>query len=217
MSVFNFISQGNSTQVNTTATLTLGVGAGQTAPPGLLLQSLAAGGTVTLPKINQVGPTAPGTPGTTPGISDGFPLTILSLTAFPTTITAASGDTLAAGIPAALNGTGSIIQMVASSSQSTWYPMNTVGLVGPTVRTVAGAATLLPSDRFLIITTTAATITIEAPANYQVGQEYIVDNTTSGSLTLTPASGNINTTASYTLTTLTAARVITDGTNFFTM
>lgn len=215
--MFNFISTGYNTLLNTTATLTLGVGSNQTAPPALLLQSLAAGGTVTLPKINPVGPTAPGTPGTTPGISDGYPITILSLAAFPTTIAAASGDTLGAGIPTAINGTGSVISLIASAAQSTWYAINPVGLVGPTIRTVAGAATLAPSDRFLIITTTAATIATGAPATYQVGQEYVIDNTTSGSLTITPASGNINTTASYTLTTLTAARIITDGTNFFTV
>lgn len=215
MSSYNFISQGQSTLLNTTATLTLGSGAGATAPPGLLLQSLAAGGTITLPKINQVAPTAPGTPGTTPGIGDGFPFAIMNLTAFPTTLAAASGDTIFTNVPTVVNGTGSMVQLVASSSQSTWYAMDPVGLVGPTVRTVAGAATLASTDRYLVVTTTASTQTIQAPANYQIGQEYVISNSTAGSLTLTPASGNINGTASYTLTTGLAARVFTDGTNFW--
>lgn len=215
MSVFNFISQGQSTLLNTLTTCTLGVGPNFISTPGVLLQSLAAGGTVTLPKINQVGPSAPGTPGTTPGCGDGMPFTVFSLTAFPTTIAAASGDTLYAGVPTVINGTGSSLQLVASASQSAWYPVSPVGLVGPTIRTVSGAATLAASDRFLIITTTAATISILAPANYQVGQIYGIDNTTGGSLTLAPASGNIQGVAAYTLTTLNVANVFTDGSNFF--
>ena len=110
---------------------------------------------------------------------------------------------------------GSSVQLVASAGQSTWYPVQPVGLVGSTIRTVSGAATLAASDRFLIITTTAATITIQAPAAYQIGQIYGIDNTTGGSLTLTPASGNIQGVAAYTLTTLNVANVFTDGTNFF--
>ena len=213
--MFNFISTGYNTLLNTTATLTLGLGPNQTAPPGLLLQSLAAGGTLTLPKINSVGPTAPGTPGTTPGISDGFPITIRNLAAFPTTLAAASGDTLDSILPTALNGTGDSLTLIASASQSTWYSVvPTGGYSGSTIRTVAGAATLAPSDRFLIITTTAATITIQAPANYQVGQVYTVTNNTSGSLTLAPASGKIGTTTAYTLTTLLPLSFYTDGTDY---
>jgi len=214
MSVYNFISQGQSTLLNTLTTCTLGVGPNYISTPGVLLQSLAAGGTVTLPKINQVGPTAPGTPGTTPGCGDGMPFTVLNLTAFPSTITAASGDSLYSNVPTVVNGTGSTVQLIASAGQSTWYAIDPVGLFGPTVRTVAGAATLAASDRYLIITTTAATITVQAPANYQIGQVFSVTNNTAGSLTITPASGNMGTLASFTLTTLLATQFICDGTNF---
>ncbi len=207
--MFNFVSTGQNTLVNTSATLTLGTAGGQTAPPMYLIQNLAAGGTVTLPKINQVPPTAPGTPGTTPGISDGYPLWIKSIAQFPTTITPASGDTADIAL---ISNSGDIVLLVADAANSKWraYTPSTGNSINA-ITAVAGAATLSANTRYLI-ESVAATITI--PATLPVGAPYTIVNESSGSLTLTPASGTIDTTASFTLTTLKSFTLFTDGTNF---
>jgi hypothetical protein len=208
--MWNPTSTGQNCLVNTTATLTLGFGPGQTAPPQLLVQNLSAGGTVTLPKIDQVGPTAPGTPGTTPGIGDGYWLTIKNIAQQVTTITPASGDTCDIS---AISNNGDVIMLVSDAVNSQWRQISGT-LEGARTATVSTTAstTLAASTRYLIVTTAAHAITIPAGANIDV--PFTILNESSGSITITPASGNINTTAAFTLTTLKSATFYGDGTNF---
>jgi hypothetical protein len=208
--MYNFLSQGPGTLVNTSATLTLGFGAGQTAPPMVLVQNLTASGTVTLPKINQVPPSPPATPGTTPGVSDGDALIIKNIAAFTTTLTPASGDTC----DVALIGIVGDTWLVADAGNSKWRAVVPGVGSGSQVTSSAGNVTLSTSTRYFVHITTAGTITIPATFNALIGQPFTIINDTSGSDTLTPASGTINTTASYTLTTLNSATFISDGTNF---
>lgn len=207
--MWNPTSSGQNTLVNTSATLTLGFGPGYTAPPQLLVQNLSAGGTVTLPKINQVGPTAPGTPGTTPGIGDGYLLILKSITWNTTTITPASGDTCDV---AALTNSGDTCILQSDAGNSKWRSVSGQLVGGATqIATAAGNATIATTTRYQIVSA-AATITI--PATLNVGQPVTIMNESTGSLTVTPASGTIGTTASYTMSTLTSITFIGDGTNF---
>jgi uncharacterized membrane protein YbhN (UPF0104 family) len=91
-----------------------------------------------------------------------------------------------------------------------------------TVRTVTANTTLTNNDYILLVTTsgsTAYTITVPAGSTVQPGRTYVVrrDATSSGTVSLTPASGTINGTSSLALTASTAcsAQIVTDGTNWF--
>lgn len=207
--MWNPTSTGQNTLVNTSATLTLGFGPSQTAPPQLLVQSLTASGTVTLPKIDQVAPTAPGTPGTTPGIGDGYVMIIKSTTWYTTTITPASGDTCDVAL---LTNSGDTCILQSDAGNSKWRSVSGQLVGGATqIATAAGAATIAATTRYQIVTA-AATITIPAASN--TGQPVTIMNESVGSLTITPASGTIDTTASITLTTLKSLTYIGDGVNF---
>jgi hypothetical protein len=205
--MYSFTNTGYNNLINTNVALVLGTGPSQTPTPMYLIQNLAAGGTVTLPKINQVPPTAPGTPGTTPGISDGYTLLIKNIAQFPTTITPASGDTCDVAL---ISNSGDAVWLEADAANSVWRAI-TPGGAATGITTAAGATTLSPNTRYLILSA-AATVTI--PTTLGIGRPYTIINESTGSLTLTPVSGTVDTTASFTLTTLKSFTVFTDGTNF---
>lgn len=209
--MWNPTSTGQDTLVNTSTALVLGFGPSQTAPPQMLVQNLAAGGTVTLPKINSVPPTPPGTPGTTPGIGDGYILIIKSIANQNTTITPASGDTADVALQTH-NGDVTIFQ--ADALNSVWRSVfnGSASSAGNVITTVGAATTLAVTTRYLIVTA-ASTITLPT-ATAPVGQSYAIINESGGSLTITPASGTVNTTASFTLTTLKSAQFFSDATNW---
>lgn len=202
----NAISTGQNTSVNTTATVVFGAGPGQVATPGLLLQNLSAGGTITLPKINQVPPTAPGTPGTTPGIGDGYMFYIKNIAQQPTTILAASGDTTDVALMTNINDS---VLLIADASNSKWRNFGGSGSVNQFVSS-AVANTLATNTRYLLMTA-ANTVTI--PSTFPNYQPFSVMNESVGSVTITPASGTVNTTVSFTLTTLKGCTLIFDGVN----
>jgi hypothetical protein len=207
--MWNPTSTGLNVLTNTTATLTLGFGPNMTAPPEVLVQNLTASGTVTLPKIGQVPPTAPGTPGTTPGIGDGYPLIIKNIAAFTTTITPASGDTCDVAL---VSNIGDTVLLVADNGNSKWRAIAPLVTTSNQVVTASGANTVASTTRYLIMTG-AVTITLTTTTfpNYQ---PITIINESSGSDTITPSAGNINTTASFTLTTLKSATFLSDGTNW---
>jgi virulence-associated protein VagC len=82
------------------------------------------------------------------------------------------------------------------------------------VRTVSAATTISPQDGILI-EQVATTITLPAATAFPVGQVVSIKNNSGGSVTVTPASGNIDAAASNTLTNLSHIAVATDGTNYF--
>lgn len=207
----NWISYGQPVLGPTTLTsLTLGSGPGQTAPPEFLLWNGASGGTITLPPINPSLPVPPGTPSTTPGVGDGFTITFKNVSGQPLTLTPAGSDTIDTYyISAASN----IITLRASTANKNWY--NMTGLGAGNTRSVAGAATIATTDRYLIISAAAA-VTLPAPSNFPVDAPFVtVINTSSGNVTVTPASGNIDGLAALTIATVKEATLLCDGTNFF--
>lgn len=210
--MWNPTSTGQNTLVNTTNTaLVLGFGPGQTAPPQMLVQNLSAGGTVTLPKINAVPPTPPATPGTTPGVGDGDIIIIKSISAQLTTIAAASGDTTDVALQ---SHTGDVTILQADAGNSQWRAVfNGSASTSGNTQVAPGTLstpTLASTTRYLLVTT-AGTVTL--PATLTAFQPYAVINESNNSLTLTPASGTINTTASFTLATLKSTQFYSDGSN----
>jgi hypothetical protein len=178
----------------------------------MLIMNATAATTVVLPPIPPVLPTPPGTPGTSPGIGDGFVLTIRNNSTNAITVSAASGDTL--GDALQLGGVGSVETVMAVLGSKTWYRM--VNPNGPAAVTSKGAAyTVQTSDRYLI-TTTATTITLQAPSVYPANQPFVtIINASSGSDTITPASGTLYGAASLTLATKVSSTFLTDGTNWY--
>lgn len=209
--MINAISTGYET-LTITASTTLGYGSGQGAPPRILMCNATGAINVVLPKIQSVGPTPPGTPGTTPGVGDGMLLCIRNLTANAVTVAAASGDTLVD--PLLLGGQGATENIFACYANSSWYrQINPLG--GSGVQTVGAATTVTTANRYLI-TSTATTITLPAATAVPVGVEiFTIINSSGGSDTITPVSGNINGTASFTQTTKTSIGVLSDGTSYW--
>lgn len=207
------ISTGVPTLDTTLTSLTLGYGPNQTAPPDLLIYN-GASGTVTLPAINPTLPSPPTTPSTTPGVGDGFTMTIRNQAGNTITVTPAGSDALENVF---LGGIGAQVKLQASAADKKWYNVTgTNGLAGGGgSRSVAGAATIATTDRYLI-DSTASAITLPAPSNFPTGAPFVtVINTSVGNLTVTPASGNIQGVAALTIATLKSATLLTDGTNFF--
>ncbi len=158
---------------------------------------ISAAGTVTLPA-----PTA---------MSAGLPV-VVKATAQPVTLTAASG--------ANLDGTtlgSAVIELnqsftVTSDGLTNWYSVGRD--FQQQVRTASPPATLSVTDR--IVLSGAGALTLPAPAGYSVGYPFVV-HATAASVTITPASGNINGAAAVTLGANANAQIFCDGTNFFTM
>ena len=211
--MINPISQGQETLV-VTSTTTLGYGPGMTAPPRLLLCNATAAMAVVLPVIPPVMPTAPGTPGTNAGTGDGLMITIRNLANYNVTVTAGGSDTVFDATP--INAAGSAVTLMACLSKGYWYaPVPPFGAGG--IRSISGtSSTATTYDRY-IVTPTAGTVNILSPTAYPAGVEVLtVINTSSGSDTITPASGTIAAVgASLTLTTHISAGFATNGTDWF--
>lgn len=207
----NPVSTDTNTVVNTATTLTLGFGPSQTPPPQMLVQNLSAGGTVTLPPINSVVPSPPSTTNTQPGVGDGYVIYIKSIANQNTTIAAASGETTDVALQ---THSGDVTILQSDAQNSKWRSIfnGSASSGGNVITTVGAATTLAVTTRYLIVTA-AATITLPT-ATAPVGQAYAIINESNGSLTITPASGTVNTTASFTLTTLKSAQFISDATNW---
>lgn len=204
------ISTGVPTFSTTNTTLTLGYGPGMTAPPDLLLWSCTTGGTITLPAIESVLPSPPATPGTAPGIGDGFVLKIKNTTGNALTLTPTGADTIDGY---SVNGTGDLVSLQASLYNTNWNNLSSAGSYS-SVRYVAGNFTVATTDK-VIIDTTAGTGTIPAPSNFTAYVPFVTIISSNVLITLTPASGNINGTASRTIAAAGEASLFTDGTNFF--
>jgi hypothetical protein len=206
--MWNPVSTGANTYVNTSASLVLGFGAGMTAPPQMLVQNLSASGSVTLPKIDSVLPSAPGTPGTAPGIGDGYLLIIKSIAQYTTTITPASGDTCDVSY---VTNVGDVVLLQVDAQNSKWRAVAPITTNTNQYVSVAAASTLAATTRYLLVTA-ASTQTINTTIE-PTFQPFTIINESSGSLTITPSSGNIDTTASITLGTLKSTTLLFDGVN----
>ncbi len=192
--------------------VTLGFGPGMTAPPRLLVIVPTAATAITLPTIGPTPPTPPGTPGTSPGVGDGYQITIRNGAAYAVTVSAASGNTLADSL--VMNYTGCQETLQACEANSKWYRI--VPVLGAAMYRKAGAPlTIATSDRYVNIAT-AGTITLLAPSSYPPGVEFVTLLDGAGvTYTVAPTSGNINGTAALTVASAIAVGVLTDGSNFF--
>ena len=194
--------------------VTLGFGPGMTAPPRLLVITPTANTAITLPAITPTQPSAPGTPGTSPGVADGFIITIRNAAAYNVTVAAATGNTLADTLM--LNYNGSIETIQACSSNTKWYRIVPVyGAAG--FRTVGGTVTVTTTDRYINVATATTTVNLLAASNYPAGAEFVtIMNYSGGSISIAAAGNSINTTASpYVVSTKIATGILTDGTSFF--
>lgn len=92
-----------------------------------------------------------------------------------------------------------------------------------TVRAASGATTLTANDSVLLCTPTASfTVTVPAGSSVQPGRTYVVrQSAVSGNqVTLAPASGLIDGVATLVVgavNTIASLRIVTDGTNWFTI
>lgn len=92
-----------------------------------------------------------------------------------------------------------------------------------TVRTAAAATTLTSNDSVLLCTPTASfTVTVPAGSSVQPGRVYVVrQSAVSGNqVTLAPATGTIDGVATLVVgavNTIASLRIVTDGTNWFTI
>jgi hypothetical protein len=115
----NSISQGSDDISTAAATINLGYGPFQTAPPRLLNLTGVASQTINLPPINTIPAAPPGTPGPVTGCCDGFLLTIrVTTAAVAPTINPNGSDTIDA---ATLTGAGSTATFMASGPDKKWY------------------------------------------------------------------------------------------------
>lgn len=93
---------------------------------------------------------------------------------------------------------------------------------GLTVRTAAGTTdAVLATDDVVIYTNTAAKAVSIPAGSVQYGKVYYFSNQNTGAITITPASGTINGTATATVAAGAAgapivAKIVSDGTNWFT-
>ena len=194
--------------------VTLGFGSGQTAPPRLLVIVPTAATGIVLPAIASTPPTPPGTPGTTPGVGDGFCITVRNGAAYAVTLAAATGNTLADSL--ILNYTGAMETLQACAKDTKWYRIvNPLGAVG--YRTVGGTVTVATTDRYINVATATTTVVLQAASVYPAGVEFVSIMNYSGSSISIAASGNsINTTASpYIVSTKVSTGICTDGVAFY--
>jgi hypothetical protein len=135
----------------------------------------------------------------------------IKATAQPVTITAASGGNLDGVTLGSIYLSTNQDVTLYTDGLTNWY---TVGRDYSEHTNTPGAAyTLSPlSDRYILAQ--AGTITVPAPASWPLGQTFTIYATAS-SVTIAPASGNINGVAAVTLAANHAGTYFTDGTNFF--
>lgn len=205
------ISTGVPTQTTTNTALTLGYGPNMIAPPDLLFWACTAGGTVTLPSIESVLPVPPGTPGTSPGIGDGYTIKIKNTTGNALTITPVGSDTIDSYT---LGGLNDIVTFQASLYNTNWNNLSASGALYPIKYQTNANYTVATTDRYLI-ESTAGTVTIPAPTNFTAYVPFVTIISSNVLITVTPASGNINGQASRTIAAAGEASLMTDGTNFF--
>lgn len=192
--------------------VTLGFNPGMTAPARLIVITPTANTSITLPPIAPTPPTAPGTPGTSPGVGDGYMITIRSAASYNVTVSAASGNTLADNL--VMNYVGDIESLMACESNTKWYRL--VNPFGASMYRKAGApVTVATTDRYLNIGT-AGTITLLAPTAYPYGVEFVTLLDPAGvTYTIAPASGNINGAAAVTVSSAISVGVLSDGSAFY--
>lgn len=212
--MFNPISYGQDTVLNTTATITLGFGPGNMAPPRLLLMNVTQGATVNLPPISTGEPSVPGTLTAAVGVADGFVLTIKSLTNNPVTITPNGSD---AADTIVLGAAGLVTNLIASVPGAKWYVVAGGGGESRTTnRLVTGNATLAVSDRYLL-DTASGTITLQTAALYPSYAPYTIVRDISGATTLTvsPTSPALINAVNLASISSASGTFYTDGTNWF--
>jgi len=210
--MYNPISYGADSLTLATG-VTLGFGPGMTAPPRLLFITPTAATGITLPAIAPVPPNPPGTLGTTPGVADGFLLSIRNNANYAVTVSAASGETLADNM--VLSYTGAIETLQACAINKTWYRVvQPFGAVG--YRFVGTSVTVTTTDRYINMGT-AGTINLLAATNYPAGVEFVtILNPAGVTYTVAPAGGaTITTQTALTMTTTVSVGLMTDGTKFF--
>lgn len=188
-----------------TSSTTFGVGSFQTPMPRLCVYNGTSGGTLTLPVINTVNPTPPGTPGTSPGVGDGALITINNIANKALTIAAGGSDTAEFTFVPALGA----LTLIASAAASKWYSAGQPD--NRAVRSVTAAATISPVDRIVSIGASVS-VTLPAATAAPVGQPiYVVS---AGSFTPTIV-GTISGVANITMAANTMNTLITDGTLWY--
>jgi hypothetical protein len=173
-----------------------------TKPRFLFVNGTSAGFTVTLPAIGTAATQA----------SAGYMLAIErsdNTIANPVTIAPSGSDTIKGVTGNFLMYTqGQVVSLV--SDGTSWYRQS----VSPEgFRSLNPPFTVNTSDR-VVIAAAAGTVTMPAATAWPIGYVVAVKNITA-SLTITPASGNIDGTASRTLAANAFAQICSDGTNYF--
>ncbi len=204
------ISTGVPTFSTTVTPLTLGYGPNMTAPPDLLFFAATGGGTIVLPAIKSILPTPPGTPGTSPGCSDGYSLKIKNTGGGSVTLTPAGSDTIDAYN---INGLNDFVSLQCSLYNTNWNNLSGTGAYS-TVRYVSGNFTVATTDK-VIIDSTAGTGTLLAPTTYPAYTPFVTVISSNVLVTISPTSGNINGLAALTIAAGSQATIFGDGTNFF--